>query len=77
MVYSVLASLCNQEGHGIRENMILLAAATLDNIVVLLTQMGKHSEANELGQELARLGRAIQESKGRSLEDQNAAAAAA
>jgi hypothetical protein len=58
--------------------MILLAASTLDNIVLaLLTQMGKYSEANELGQELARLGRAIRESKGRSLEDQNAAAAAA
>jgi hypothetical protein len=78
MTYSVLASLCNQEGHGIREDMILLAAATLDNIVALLTEMGKHSEANELDQELARLGRAIQEFQGRNhLEDQNATASAA
>jgi hypothetical protein len=77
MVYSVLASLCNQEGHGIREEMILLLAATLHNIVTLLTQMGKHSEADESDQELARLGRAIQEFRGRNLMDQNAAASAA
>jgi hypothetical protein len=77
MVHSVLATLCNQEGHGIREDMILLTAATLDNIVALLSQMGKHSEANESDQELARLGRAIQEFQGRNLEPQNAAASAA
>jgi hypothetical protein len=77
MVYSVLASLCNQEGHGIREEMILLLAATIDNIGTLLTQMGKHSEANESDQELARLGRAIQEFQGRNLDDRNAAASAA
>jgi hypothetical protein len=77
MVYSILASLCNQEGHGIREEMILILAATLDNIVALLTQMGKHSEANESDQELARLGRAIQEFRGRNLMDQNVPASAA
>jgi hypothetical protein len=78
MAYSVFAILCDQVGHGIREDMVLLAAATLDNIVALLTQMGKHSEANASDQELARLGRAIQEFQGRNplLEDQIAAAAA-
>jgi hypothetical protein len=77
MVHSIIASLCNQELHGMREDMMLVAAATLDNIVALLTQMGKHSEANESDQELARLGRAIQEFQGRNLESQNAAASAA
>jgi hypothetical protein len=77
MVHSIIASLCNQEVHGMREDMMLVAAATLDNIVALLTQMGKHSEANESDQELARLGRAIQEFQGRNLESQNAAASAA
>jgi hypothetical protein len=77
MVYSVIASLCNQEGHKIREDMILLAAGTLENIVALLTQMGKHSEANESDQELARLGRTIQEFQGRNLGHQHAAASAA
>jgi hypothetical protein len=78
MAYSVFAIFCDQVGHGIREDMVLLAAATLDNIVALLTQMGKHSEANASDQELARLGRAIQEFQGRNplLEDQIAAAAA-
>jgi hypothetical protein len=78
MAYSVFDTLCNQEGYGIREDMVLLAAATLDNIVSLLTQMGKHSEANESDQELARLGRAIQEFQNHNYsEDQIAAAAAA
>jgi hypothetical protein len=73
MAYSVLAPLCDQEGHGRREDMVLLAAIALNNIVALLTQMGMHSEANEL----ARLGRAIHEFQGRNLEDQIAAAGAA
>jgi hypothetical protein len=77
MAYSVLATLSNQEGDGIREDVVLIAAATLNNIVALLTQMGKHSEANETDQELARLGRAIQGFQDRILEDQIAAAAAA
>jgi hypothetical protein len=79
MAYSILAPLCDKEGHGIREDMVLLlAATTLNNIVVLLTQMGKRSEANGSDQELARLGRAIQEFQGRNLaEDQISAAAAA
>jgi hypothetical protein len=78
MAYSVFDTLCDQEGQGIREDMVLLAAATLDNIVALLTQMGKHSEANESDQELARLGRTIQEFQDQNhLEDQIAAAAAA
>jgi hypothetical protein len=73
MAYSVLAPLCDQEGHGKREDMVLLAAIALNNIVALLTQMGMHSEANEL----ARLGSAIHEFQGRNLEDQITAAAAA
>jgi hypothetical protein len=77
MAYSILATLSDIEGHGIREDMVLLAATTLNNIVALLTQMGKHSEANESYQELARLGRAIQEFQRCNLEDQVAAAAAA
>jgi hypothetical protein len=79
MAYSIFATLCDQEGRGIREDMVLLAAATLDHIVALLTQMGKHSEANASDQELARLGRAIQEFQDRNylLEDQIAKAAAA
>jgi hypothetical protein len=77
MAYSVLATLSDIEGHGIREDMVLLAAITLNNIVALLTQMGKHSEANESYQELARLGRAVQEFQRCNLEDQVAAAAAA
>jgi hypothetical protein len=77
MAYFVFATLSEHEGHIIKEDMVLLAAATLNNIIALLTQMGKHSEANESDQELARLGRAIQEFQGRDLEDQIAAAAAA
>jgi hypothetical protein len=73
MAYSVLAPLCDQEGHGTREDMVLLAAIALDNIVALLTQMGLHSEANEL----ARLGSAIHEFQGSNLEDQITAAAVA
>jgi hypothetical protein len=80
MAYSLFAPRCDQEGHGIREDVVLLAAATstLDNIVGLLTQTGTHSETNEIDHELARRGRAIQEFQGRyHLEDQIATAAAA
>jgi hypothetical protein len=77
MAYCILASLYDQEEHGSREDIVLLAAVTLNNIVTLLSQMGKQSEANESDQELARLGRAIQEFQGRNLEDQIASAAAA
>jgi hypothetical protein len=73
MAYSILAPLCDQEGHRTREDMVLLAAITLNNIVALLTQMGMHSDANEL----ARLGRAIHGFQGSNLEDQLAAAGAA
>jgi hypothetical protein len=73
MAYFVLAPLCDQEGHGTREDMILLAAIALNNNVALLTQMGKHSEANEL----ARLESAVHEFQGRNLEDQSTAAAVA
>jgi hypothetical protein len=73
MAYSILAPLCDQEGHGTREDMVLLAAIALNNIVALLTRMGMHSDANEL----ARLGRAIHGFQGRNLEDQIAAAGAA
>jgi hypothetical protein len=76
MTYCVLAPRCDQEGHGMREDIVLLAATTLNIIVVLLNQMGKHSEANESDHELARLGRTIQEFQGYHLEDQIAAAAA-
>jgi hypothetical protein len=77
MSYCVLAPRCDQEGHGMREDIVLMAATTLNIIVALLTQMGKYSEANKSDQDLARLGRAIQEFQGRNLEDQIAAAAAA
>jgi hypothetical protein len=79
MVYSILAKLpVKDDGHEIREDVVLLAAATLDNIVVLLTQMGKYSEANESDQELVRLRRVIREFQGRNhLEAQITAAAAA
>jgi hypothetical protein len=80
MAYSIFAPRCDKEGQGIREDVVLLAAATstLDNIVVLLTRVGKHSETNESDHELARLGRTIQELQGRyHLEDQIATAAAA
>jgi hypothetical protein len=76
MAYCILAPRCDQEGHGIREDIVLLAATTLNIIVALLTQMGKYSEANESDHELARLGRAIQEFQCYHLEDQIAAAAA-
>jgi hypothetical protein len=77
-LFNMVAKLPVKEGHGIMEDMVLLAAATLDNIVVLLTQTGKHSEANEADQELARLGRVIRDFQGRKhLECQIAAAAAA
>jgi hypothetical protein len=77
MAYSLFAPLCDQAGHGIREDIVLLAAANLNNMVALLTQMGKHSEANESDQELACLGRAVQEFQGRNLKDHIAPAAAA
>jgi hypothetical protein len=80
MAYSLFAPRCDQEGRGIREDAVLLATAnsTLDNIVALLTEMGRYSKANESDQELARLGRAIQEFQGRyHLETQVCAAAAA
>jgi hypothetical protein len=73
MAYSVLAPLCDQEGHETREDTVLLAAIALNSIVALLTQMGMHSEANEL----ARLGNAIHEFQDSNLEDQIAAAGAA
>jgi hypothetical protein len=73
MAYSVLAPLCDQEGHEAREDMVLLAAIALNNIVALLIQMGMHSEANEV----ARLGRATHEFQGSNLEDQITAAGAA
>jgi hypothetical protein len=80
MAYTLFAPRCGQEGRGIRGDAVLLATAnsTLDNIVALLTQMGRYSKANESDQELARLGRAIQEFQGRyHLEAQVCAAAAA
>jgi hypothetical protein len=79
MAYSLFAPRCDQEGRGIREDVVLLAAATstLDNIAALLTQIGKYSETNESDHGLARLGRTIQEFQGYHLEDQSATAAAA
>jgi hypothetical protein len=80
MAYSLFAPRCDQEGRGIREDTVILAAATstLDNIVALLTQMGRYSKTNESDQEMARLGRAIQEFQGRyHLEAQLSAAEAA
>jgi exonuclease VII small subunit len=77
MAYCILAPLYDQEEHGSREDIVLLAASTLNNTVTLLSQMGKQSEANESDQELARLERAIQEFQDGYLEDQITAAAAA
>jgi hypothetical protein len=80
MAYSLFAPRCDQEGHGIREDTVLLAAAdsTLDNIVALLAQMGRKSKTNKSDQEMARLGRAIKEFQGRyHLEAQISAAVAA
>jgi exonuclease VII small subunit len=77
MAYCVLAPLYDQEGHGSREDIVILAASTLNNTITLLSKMGKQSEANESDQELARLERAIQEFQDGNLEDQITAAAAA
>jgi hypothetical protein len=77
MAYCILAPLYDQEGHGSREDIVILAASTLNNTITLLSQMGKQSEANESDQELARLEKAIQEFQDANLEDQITAAAAA
>jgi hypothetical protein len=66
------------EMHSISKARLLLAVLALENVVKVLIEMGKHSEANASYQVLVRLGRAIAEYQGRDpLETQVAAAAAA
>jgi hypothetical protein len=75
---AVLSRLRVCEMHSISKARLLLAVLALENVVKVLIEMGKHSEANASYQVLVRLGRAIAEYQGRDpLETQVAAAAAA
>jgi hypothetical protein len=76
--YAILSRLTESEIRSISKTRLLLAVLAVDNVVKVLTMMGKHSEANASYQVLVRLGRAIAEFQGRDpLETQMAAAAAA
>jgi hypothetical protein len=67
MAYSIisnknsLSGLSESEIRRFSETRLLLAIAVLNNVVRLLTQMGKHTEANNSYQRLVRLGTAINE----------------
>jgi hypothetical protein len=67
MSYSVISNMNNmsrlseEQMQQISETRLLLAVVVLNNVVQVLTDMGKDSEANESYQRLVRLGTAIRE----------------
>jgi hypothetical protein len=67
MAYSIisnknaLSGLSESEMRRFSETRLLLAVAVLNNVVRVLTEMGKHTEANNSYQRLVRLGTAINE----------------
>jgi hypothetical protein len=67
MAYSIvsnknaLSRFSDDEMRRVSETRLLLALAVLNNVVKVLTEMGKHTEANNSFQRLVRLGTAINE----------------